>query len=164
MKRMEPAEIETLYEKYGYIVYGRCLGILHGEQEAKDAMQEVFIKLCESYESIRDKQAVVPWIFTTAKRHCFNILRSRKRIVDIENIDEPASGTNEEARMDARQILAFVFKWHGPKVRDAVYYTYVENLSQDEIQELTGQSPATIRRNLRKFEHSLEGLKKRIDS
>ncbi len=48
-------------------------------------------------------------------------------------------------------------------MQNAVYYTYIENLNQREIQKITGQAPATIRRNLKKFKESIPYLKKRFE-
>jgi DNA-directed RNA polymerase specialized sigma24 family protein len=47
-------------------------------------------------------------------------------------------------------------------VKDAVYYTYIEELDQREIGKITGQSPATIRRNLKKFNNNLPAIRKRL--
>jgi len=161
---MEPADMRDLYERYGHIIYGRCMRILGDGHEAYDAAQDVFLKLCGQGHVLRARERIVPWIFVAAKRHCFNILRSRKKYLAVENIDDIAGSIDEEARMDARRILAFVLRHHGKKVRDAVYYSYVEKLSQDEIHALTGQSPATIRRCLRKFQRSVERRRQRIDA
>jgi len=51
---------------------------------------------------------------------------------------------------------------HNKKIQDAVYYTYVEELNQNEIQRITAQSPATIRRNLNRFKNSMKNIKKRL--
>ncbi|MFH1759800.1 MAG: sigma factor [bacterium] len=40
----EIAEFKILYEKYGAVIYRRCLRFLKSEQDAQDASQEIFIK------------------------------------------------------------------------------------------------------------------------
>jgi RNA polymerase sigma-70 factor (ECF subfamily) len=159
---MDPGEIRDLYEKYGFLILGRCRRILGSEQEAWDALQDVFVKLIENYETLRQKQRVVAWVYTAATNHCFNLLRRRKRMVREGEYDEMRSHEDLEQRLSARDIITHVMRWHGVKVRDAVYYTYVEELDQREIQKLTGQSPATIRRNLKRFKDSLPAIKKRL--
>jgi DNA-directed RNA polymerase specialized sigma24 family protein len=64
--------------------------------------------------------------------------------------------------MGNKELIRLIFQNQGKKVRDAVYFTYVEGFDQQEIRRLTGQSPATIRRNLHRFKKSLSSIKKRL--
>jgi len=154
---------EKLYAQYGFLIHRTCLRILGSEDDAKDAVQVVFLKLLEQYALIRDKERVVPWIFNAAKNHCFNLLRFNKKFLgSIESDDAPDCDGFAE-RISAREIIRLVFRNHNQKVRDAVYYTYVEGFDQEEIRKLTGQSPATIRRNLKRFKDSLPAIRKRLD-
>jgi RNA polymerase sigma factor (sigma-70 family) len=154
---------ENLYKQYGFLIHTTCLRILGSEDDAKDAVQVVFLKLLEHYDSIRDKERVVPWIFNAAKNHCFNVLRFDKKFRgSIESDDTPGNDGFAE-KITAREIVRLVFKSHGKNVRDAVYYTYVEGFDQEEIRKLTGQSPATIRRNLKRFKDSLPAIRKRLE-
>jgi len=162
MKPMDPGDARDLYEKYGFLIYGRCRRILGSEQDAWDALHDVFVKLMENYEALREKDRVVAWIFKAATNHCFNILRYRKHFADEAQCDELGSRENLDETIAARDIIAFVLRRHNARVREAVYYTYVEEMDQAAIQKLTGQSPATIRRNLKRFRDSLPAIHKRL--
>jgi RNA polymerase sigma factor (sigma-70 family) len=153
---------QELYEKYGFLIYRTCLRILGSEDDAKDALQAVFLKLLEQYAGIRDKERAVPWIFNTAKHHCFNMLRANKKFVDSIEPDDIAAPKDEGEHLDSRDMIKLVFINQNKKVKDAVYYTYIEELDQREIGKITGQSPATIRRNLKKFNDSLPAIRKRL--
>jgi RNA polymerase sigma-70 factor (ECF subfamily) len=160
---MNAVPAKQLYEQYGYLIYRTCVRILHSEDDAKDALQSVFVKLLENYSGISDPGKVVPWIFSTAKNHCFNMLRYQKRFIRTVDADDlPASADNFGKTVEAREIIKLVFKAQGKRVRDAAYYTYVEEFDQREIQKITGQSPATIRRNLSRFKKSLASLGKKL--
>ncbi|HUI91214.1 MAG TPA: sigma-70 family RNA polymerase sigma factor [Chitinivibrionales bacterium] len=153
---------QELYEKYGFLIHRICLRILGSEDDAKDALQAVFLKLLQQYAGIRDKERTVPWIFNTAKHHCFNMLRANKKFVDGIEPDDIAEVKDEGDCFEKRNLIKMIFMNQSRKVRDAVYYTYVEEFDQREIQKITGQSPATIRRNLIKFKNSLPGIRKRL--
>jgi RNA polymerase sigma-70 factor (ECF subfamily) len=159
---MEAVPAKQLYEQYGYLIYRTCLRILHCEDDAKDALQEVFVKLLEQHGTIKDPALVVPWIFKAAKNHCFNKLRYNKKFDSPDIIDKLHGSENIEHRFEEREIINRVMEHHGKKVRDAVYYTYVEQFDQREIHKLTGQSPATIRRNLGRFKKSLVSIGKKL--
>lgn len=157
---MSSTDIKELYEKYGFLIYGRCLRILGSEDEARDAMQTVFMKLIENISAMRDRERIVPWIFNTAKNHCFNLIRYNKKFAREIETDGLAGNVDFEKQLSARQIIQLAASSQNRKVRDAVYYTYVEELEQSEIQKLTGQSPATIRRNLAKFRDRVRRIEK----
>jgi RNA polymerase sigma factor (sigma-70 family) len=155
---------EKLYRQYGFLINRTCLKILGSPEDARDALQAVFLKLLEQYDSIQDKERVVPWIFTAAKNHCYNVLRFNKKFLNSQAADETAaqgSGADESAA--AKEMVRLAFRDQPEKVRDAVYYTYAEEFDQMEIQKLTGQSPATIRRNLKRFKESLPTIRKRLE-
>lgn len=155
---------ETLYRQYGFLINRVCLRILGSPEDAGDALQVVFLKLMERYESISDKEKVVPWIFTAAKNHCYNVLRYNKKFINSQAGDETASPDDaSDNKVSTREIIRLAFRDHPKKVRDAVYYTYAEAFDQQEIRKLTGQSPATIRRNLKKFKESLPSIRKRLE-
>jgi RNA polymerase sigma-70 factor (ECF subfamily) len=154
---------EKLYGQYGFLIHRTCLRILGSEDDAKDAVQTVFLKLLGQYAAIRDKEKVVPWIFNAAKNHCFNQLRYNKKFAGAHDADETPDVDGFDEKISARELIRLVFRNHGKRVRDAVYYTYVEQFDQREIQKLTGQSPATTRRNLKRFRDSLPSIRKRLD-
>jgi RNA polymerase sigma factor (sigma-70 family) len=165
-KAMDPdkAFAKELYNQYGVLIYRTCLKILGSQDDAKDALQAVFLKLLEQYAEIRDKEKVVPWIFSAAKNHCFNHLRYQKKFkgsVDADMTAHEGGGTDGQAV--SREVMQLVFREHSKKVRDAVYFTYAESFDQREIQKMTGQSPATIRRNLKRFNDSLPAIRKRLE-
>ncbi len=120
------------------------------------------MQLINNRHSIKEGRAVVSWIYSTATNYCFNFLRSRKKFDQSVACEELTNNPRTEETIDARRIIDLALKEHSTKVRDAVYYTYVENLTQEEIREVTGQSPATIRRNLSRFRESLGSLMKRF--
>jgi RNA polymerase sigma factor (sigma-70 family) len=159
---MDDVAAKQLYEKYGFIIYRTCLRILHSDDDAKDALQTVFLKLLEERNAIHDPKRIIPWIFKTAKNHCFNMLRYNKKFMQaIESDTVPCAEKNYET-IESREIIKLIFKNHNKKVRDAVYFTYMEQFDQREIQKLTGQSPATIRRNLHRFKKSVSLIGKQL--
>ena len=159
---MNNKDIQQLYEKYSFMIYGRCLKILSSPEEARDAMQVVFMKLINKYDTIRDKSQVVPWIFRVAQNYCFNELRSNKKFRDSVETDEVAAIDDFDARLSKKQIISTIMGRVSKKIRDAVYYTFIEELNQREITKLTGQSPATIRRNLQKFRELLPAARREL--
>jgi RNA polymerase sigma-70 factor, ECF subfamily len=158
---MGEIDIRTLYERYGFVIYGRCLRILRSEDDARDAMQSVFLKLVEYQRGLRDRESVVAWLYATATNHCFNLLRAAKRTAGAIDPDLVA-GADPEGRMEARSVVRMLMETQSRAVQQAVYLTHVEGLDQREIQKVCGQSPATVRRNLARFKSHVAKTRKRL--
>lgn len=88
--------------------------------------------------------------------------RHQKKFSNAQEAQDTEYVDGFDERISAKEIIRLIFKNQGKKVRDAVYFTYVEGFDQQEIRKLTGQSPATVRRNLKRFKNSLSSNKKRL--
>lgn len=121
------------------------------------------MKLITNINTFKNKEYIIPWIFSVSKNHCFNILRQRRKMVSIDSIEEIKDNHEEERTFSDKQLIRKILGFHNKRIQEAVYYTYIEQLNQNEIQKLTGQSPATVRRNLKKFKESLPHIKKRLE-
>ncbi|MBD3344300.1 MAG: sigma-70 family RNA polymerase sigma factor [Chitinivibrionales bacterium] len=161
---MSSTKIKELYEKYGFLIYGQCRAILKSEDDAKDALQVVFMQLMSKYHTISDKSKVIPWIYNTAKNHCFNVLRFRKKFDTADIALLKSDSEKIDDLFCKKEIITLVLSQYNKNIRDAVYLTYVEGFNQEEIRKITGQSPATIRRNLGRFKKKLPHILKRIQS
>ncbi len=159
---MEQERTRELYVRYAFVIFRQCLKILGDREEAKDAMQEVFVKFMENQETLRESGSHVAWIFKTAQNHCFNVLRSGRKFADPVILDTLRSGDDFGRSLEEKELVRTAFSDVPEKIRAAAYFTYVENLDQEEIRKVTGQSPATIRRNLSRFRDHLHKMKKRM--
>lgn len=67
-------------ETSGYIYY-YCLSILKDDEKARDAVQDIFIKLLNNLASVDNPKLFLGWLKSVTANHCKNIL-------NIKNYDE----------------------------------------------------------------------------
>jgi DNA-directed RNA polymerase specialized sigma24 family protein len=89
-------------------------------------------------------------------------VRFTKKFRGSVDADTTAGKDRFDESIADKELVRLAFLNHKKEVRDAVYYTYAEEFDQEEIRKVTGQSPATIRRNLKKFRESVPGIRKRL--
>lgn len=153
----EREQVRQLYERYAPAVHRRCYYLLRDDEEAQDAMHDVFIKVQANLKKFRAQSSPLTWINRIATNHCLNILRSRrarwhqdlKEIVKVaEQIqDDPAL---EFERQDLiRAILARCDKG----LQEIAIYYFIDAMKQDEIARLMSLSVPTVRKRLRQFLH-----------
>jgi RNA polymerase sigma-70 factor (ECF subfamily) len=81
-----------LVERFSRYVYAICIQAFRlPEQDAEDVFQEVFARVFERLDTLRDDDAVRPWIAQLTRRLCIDRLRagSREFTADAEDLPEP---------------------------------------------------------------------------
>ena len=75
---------EALVRRYQARIYGFALHYLRDPEEARDAAQEIFIKMYQNLAGVRDGCAFLPWMLRLARNCCIDRIRSRKaRALDL---------------------------------------------------------------------------------
>ncbi|MEQ8274473.1 MAG: sigma-70 family RNA polymerase sigma factor [Deltaproteobacteria bacterium] len=149
------AEIAELYVTYGPMVFTRCRYLLRDEEAARDATQEVFVKVMRSLDGFRQDSALSTWIVRIATNHCLNVIASnkakwRERFQRyMEHMDEGGllAGVDPERARLVQQVLGKVDK----ETQAVAVHYYVDEMTQQEIADLMGRSLPTVRKRLAKF-------------
>ena len=69
---------EVLVRGFEARIYGFALHYLRDPEEARDAAQEIFIKMYQHLSGIRDGRTFLPWMLRLARNCCIDRIRSRK--------------------------------------------------------------------------------------
>ncbi len=70
----------ALVERFARYVYAICVrGFRLGEHDAEDVFQEVFARVYNRLDSLRDDAAVRPWIAQLTRRVCLDRIAASKR-------------------------------------------------------------------------------------
>ena len=86
---MDNKELEKIYNDTYRSVYWTAMSLLRDEDEAQDIVQETFVTLIDSYDTLRDKDKVAAWLKKIAANKCLNILtRTRTFNADDEFFDD----------------------------------------------------------------------------
>ncbi len=141
-----------LYRTYGPAAYRRCLRILKDPEAARDATQEVFVKLVRDMAKLEDRETVLPWIYRVATNHCLNLRRNASR--RGEDADAPplelASGSAHDVLPD-RQLVQAVLSRFDTTTQSVAVGVLVDGMEQEEIAQALGVSRRTVGRKLARF-------------
>lgn len=148
-------QIRQLYERYAPAVHRRCRYLLHDDEEAQDAMHDVFIKVQGNLKKFRGQSSPLTWIMRIATNHCLNILRSRKARwhQDLKEIVKVAEQirANEAGEIERQDLLRAILARVDKDLQEIAVYYFVDAMKQHEIAELVGLSLPTLRKRLRQF-------------
>ena len=150
----------ALVERFSRYVYAICVqGFRLREQDAEDVFQDVFTRVYERLDSLRNDAAVRPWIAQLTRRLCLDKLASGSREEPVEELapsDDGAMADIEEA-FAVREALA--------ELPEACQEVLDRFFAKDESYRTIGAAldlPAgtiasRISRCLRKLREQLEG-------
>jgi RNA polymerase sigma-70 factor (ECF subfamily) len=149
----ESERIVSLYRELGPAVYRRCLRLLRDREAARDATQEVFVKLVRDIDRLSDRETALPWIYRVATNHCLNLLRDARRRGDAPGSADdalelvPGAAPSFPDRALARQVLARF----DVQTQAIAVGVLVDGMEHEEIAGALGISRRTVHRKLTKF-------------
>ena len=155
---MEHDDIEQYIARFGPMVNRRCRHLLGNDDDALDAMQEVFVKLVEM-DAI-DVRSPSGLLYVMATRVCLNRIRSRSRR------PEDASGdlvyeiaTSEHlGQTTARMMLDWLFGQNPESSKVIAVLHFSDGLTLEEVAREVGMSVSGVRRRIRVMRGQLQAV------
>jgi RNA polymerase sigma-70 factor (ECF subfamily) len=133
---------------------------LKDSEAAKDATQEVFMKLVRDMPKLEDRETVLPWIYRVATNHCLNLRRNaHRRGEDTAEADlEIASSTPSDIYPD-RQLAQSILSRFDAATQAVAVGVIVDGMEHEEVAAALGVSRRTVARKLDRF---LENARKYV--
>lgn len=151
----ERPDLRALYERYGHSVFKRCRYFLRTDDDARDALHEVFLKVAQSYGEFRGQASPLTWLTRIATHHCLNVLRGRKAGWHDRYAATVQVGTQHvetgQAALERAELVHRLLSRLGREEQEAAVYYFVDEMSQDEAARACDCSLPTLRKRLRRF-------------
>ena len=154
-------DIVKLYGRYGPMVYRQCYRILRNEENALDAMQDVFVKVIRRQEILTEK-APSSLLYTIATNTSLNHLRTQKRRTETQDeklLMQIAAADDHTERAEAALFTDKIFETENESTRTIAVLHYVEGMTLAETAEKVGMSVSGIRKRLRQLRKKVEILR-----
>jgi RNA polymerase sigma-70 factor (ECF subfamily) len=141
-----------LYRDYGAAVYRRCLRLLRDRETARDATQEVFVKLLRDMTRLEDRESALPWIYRVATNHCLNLRRDagRRAQEQLEPALDVGAGA-AAAGYPYRELAQRVLSRFDAQTQAVAVGVFVDEMEHAELAEVLGISRRTVSRKLDRF-------------
>ncbi len=156
-------DVEDYYRRYGPMVLRRCRRLLGNEEEAVDAMQDVFVQLLRYRDRLEDR-APSSLLYRMATNVCLNRIRTRKRKPETRNDEllvRIAGAASHEDRSAARRMLDRIFARELPSTRAIAVMHLLDRMTLEEVANEVGMSVSGVRKRLRTLRarvHELEAV------
>ncbi|MCB8999147.1 MAG: sigma-70 family RNA polymerase sigma factor [Bacteroidales bacterium] len=148
---MDRTEFNNLVYQHSRKLYGYAFRFLLNQEEAEDAVQEVFIKLWKMGDKLGEYDSIEALATTMTRNYCIDELRKRQRKRKEEPENREAGIANDSSPLEIIENRESVEILHGIIEKLPENYKIVlrsreiEDLSYEEIAEKTGQKVNALR-------------------
>jgi len=147
-------DIAAWYEKYGPMVIRRCRSMLKNEEDAIDAVHDVFVNLLKGENRLHGSFPS-SLLYTMATNTCLNRLRKDKRetINDLSGETETLlAGTDMGfEQVEAEILLEDILKDESEMNRSICYMYHADGMTLREIGEAVDLSISGVKKRLEAF-------------
>lgn len=139
-------EFETLYNRCFPPSMRLAMSLLHEEDEARDVVQEVFLKLWESDIRIDNPTAFLIRAVRNACLNRINMLDTREKIRQRLTLEAPPDDQDFEQRNE--EVMSAIHRLLTPREREVVDRIYTDGMSYKEAAENLEVSVAAVNKNI----------------
>jgi RNA polymerase sigma-70 factor (ECF subfamily) len=135
---------------------------LGNRADAEDAVQETFVRAYRALDRCEAPERFGAWLFQILVNRCRTIGGERTRRERVVTANPGAVDAADAADFGERQAWADAIRWAlaqlGPEQREAFLLKHVEELSYEEMAEMTGEGMSALKMRVKRACETLRGL------
>ena len=147
-----------LVERHQSFAFALAFRLLCNEEDAKDAVQESFVRVWRHLARFNPRQKFTTWLYRIVANLCYDRLKARKRrariMVAADDDELPTIITSPllvEKELANREIAAIIERLAGglsSKQRMVFVLRDLQDLDMEEIVHITGMSMGSVKTSL----------------
>jgi RNA polymerase sigma-70 factor (ECF subfamily) len=153
-----------LLQRYTLLLLGVCMKYLKNEDDAKDSVQQVFLKVIQELQKYK-VDYFKSWLYMVAKNHCLMKLRDKQSKIPAELTEKlmtaPGEETDWQALVQTDHVLALMdasLKELNPEQNQCVTLFYLQKKSYQEISDETGFTMLQVKSYIQNGKRNLKLL------
>ena len=150
-----------LLQRYTLLLLGVCMKYLKNEDDAKDSVQQIFLKVIEELQKYK-VEYFKSWLYMVAKNHCLMKLRAQQGKYTQELKEETAIEQHETDRNDlltnekTYSLLEESVDELNLEQKQCVTLFYLEKKSYQQITEATGFNLMQVKSHIQNGKRNLK--------
>lgn len=142
-------------EQYQTMLLTLGLKMLGDDEEAKDIVQDTFLRAWEHIGQYDSRYALSTWLYTMAARLCMSRLKRMRRVAPMPEDEQvlrhymnEMDGQRQLENSELVAIVRVLAEGLGTKQRVVFTLSHLEGLNNQEIEERTGLDARQVKSNL----------------
>jgi RNA polymerase sigma factor (sigma-70 family) len=151
-----------LLQRYTLLLLGVCMKYLKNEEEAKDSVQQIFLKVIQGLHKYK-VEYFKSWLYMVAKNYCLMKLRDKqgkyKVEIDDRQIVQPETDKQALLQNDLTfELMERSLKELHTEQQQCVTLFYLQKKSYQQISEETGYSMLQVKSYIQNGKRNLKIL------
>ena len=153
-----------LLQRYTLLLLGVSMKYLKNEEEAKDSVQQIFLKVIQELQKYK-VEYFKSWLYMVAKNHCLMKLRDRQGKITTEINDRLTAKPEEETDRQklvqtdhTLDLMESALKELSPEQEQCVTLFYLQKKSYQEISDTTGYTMLQVKSYIQNGKRNLKIL------
>ncbi|OAB47394.1 RNA polymerase sigma factor [Paenibacillus antarcticus] len=151
---------EMIIHQFERQMYTYCYYILKNHEETEDAVQEIFIRAYENLHRYSRQATFSAWLYKMAYHHMMNIKKRQGRWFELIHQFKEQHPKIEITPTPQESVIEELLTYLTPEERHILLLKAVEQYSFDEIGDIMGIKPATIRKKYERLRRKLMDYKR----
>ncbi len=154
-----------LYRRYAGKVFAKCISMLSDEGLARDATQEIFVKVLLNLAKFTEQSSFSTWVYSITYNYCIDLIRKKKKmpLQFTEDVSRVSSETVEElpdsVLLEMKQErLEKVLDLLPEGDRAILLMKYIDDMSIRDIGTLLGKTESAIKMQIMRAKHRSQAL------
>ena len=151
----------VLLQRYTMLLFGVCMKYLKNEEEAKDCVQQIFLKVINELHKYK-VEYFKSWLYMVAKNHCLMKLRDKGKYtaeINEKALATPDEGTQHIAAFEKENILInmeLALKQLNQDQQICITLFYLQKKTYQQIAEDTGYTVMQVKSNIQNGKRNLK--------
>ena len=143
-----------MVQTYQRMVFSLALKMLCDEEEAKDLVQETFLRVWQRIGDYDPQKSFTTWLYTIASRLCLDHLKSMRHTIPLpedESVLRRFAADDNQRSLENSEWVAIVRTMaEGLSTKQRLVFTLcqLEGLSSSEVEQITGLDARQVKSNL----------------
>ena len=154
-----------LLERYTLLLLGVCMKYLKNEDDAKDSVQQIFLKVIQELHKYK-VEYFKSWVYMVAKNHCLMKLRDKHGKISSEINEKllasaPVEETDRQSLIHndhTLEVMEDALKELNPEQKQCVTLFYLQRKTYQEINEMTGFTMLQVKSYIQNGKRNLKIL------
>lgn len=165
LQDQDASYFSQLYRRYAGKVFAKCISMLADHGMARDATQDVFIKILLNLSKFTEQSSFSTWVYSITYNYCIDLIRKKKKNILLFTEDVGRISTEKEVEIPDSVILEMETN-RLEKVMDKLPIgdkaildmKYTEDMSIKQIGEVLNKTESAIKMQIMRAKIKAQGI------
>jgi RNA polymerase sigma factor (sigma-70 family) len=154
-----------LYRRYAGKVFAKCISMLGDEGLARDATQEIFIKIMLNLSKFTEQSSFSTWVYSITYNYCIDLIRKKKKVPLIYTEDMGKVSKESDVEVPDSVLLEMKQERLGkvldklpPGDKAILMMKYIDDLQIKDIGDILGKTESAIKMQIMRAKHKAQAI------